>query len=61
LLGVSWKVPWYSAKRIIYKSFLGDYLKRCLLTRRVSQILHLTKLTSEIKYTESNGLFTTKK
>jgi hypothetical protein len=30
--------------------FHGDYIKRCLLTRRVSQILYLTKLISEIKY-----------
>ncbi len=40
-------------------SFRGDYIKRCLLTHRVSQILYLTKLIFEIKYFELNGLFTT--
>jgi hypothetical protein len=40
-------------------SFHGNYLKRCLLTHRVSQILYLTKLISEIKYIESNRGFTT--
>jgi hypothetical protein len=39
-------------------SFHGDCIKRCLLTHRVSQILYLTKLISEIKYIQSNGLFT---
>ncbi len=31
-------------------SFHGDYNKRCLLTNRVSEILLLTQLISEIKY-----------
>jgi hypothetical protein len=39
--------------------FHGDYIKRCLLTIRVSQILSLTQLISEIKniITAANGLF----
>ncbi len=48
-LGVPWKVPWYSAKRIFWNillKFHGDYLKRWLLTHRVSQILLLTRLIS---------------
>ncbi len=40
-------------------NFHGDYIKRCLLARGVSQILYLTKLISEIKYISANGLFTT--
>ncbi len=50
-LGVPWKVPWYSAKRIFWNilKFHGDYLKRWLRTHRVSQILLLTRLISEIK------------
>jgi hypothetical protein len=37
--------------------FHGDYLKRCLLTHRVSQILLLTRLISEIKCIATNRLF----
>jgi hypothetical protein len=40
-------------------NFHGDYIKRCLLAREVSQILYLTKLISEINYISANGLFTT--
>jgi hypothetical protein len=41
--------------------FHGDYIKRCLLTILVSQILYLTQLISEIKniVTAANGLFST--
>jgi hypothetical protein len=38
-------------------SFHGDYIKRCILTHRVSQILLLTRLISEIKYLAANRLF----
>ena len=38
-------------------TFHGDYLKRCLLTHRVSQVLLLTRLISEIKYIAAIGLF----
>jgi hypothetical protein len=31
-------------------SFHGNFIKRCLLAHRVSQILYLTKIISEIKY-----------
>ncbi len=39
--------------------FHGDYIKGCLLTIVVSQILYLTQLISEIKniVTAANGLF----
>jgi hypothetical protein len=41
--------------------FHGDYIKRCLLTIMVSQILYLTLLISEIKniVTAANGLLST--
>jgi len=41
--------------------FHGDYIKRCLLTIMVSQLLYLTQLMSEIKniVTAANGLFST--
>ena len=40
--------------------FHGDYIKRCLLTIMVSQILLLTQLISEIKKsTMANGIFST--
>ncbi len=39
--------------------FHGDYLKRYLLTHRVSQILYLIQLISEIMYITANGLFST--
>jgi hypothetical protein len=41
--------------------FHGDYIKRCLLTIMVSQILHLKQLMSEKKniVTAANGLFST--
>jgi len=42
--------------------FHGDYKKRCLLTIRVSQILYLTQLISEIKntITAAKRLFSTR-
>jgi hypothetical protein len=39
--------------------FHGDYIKRCILTHRVSQILLLTRLIYEIKYITANRLFST--
>ncbi len=41
--------------------FHGDYIKRCLLTIMISQILYLTQLISEIKniVTAANRLFST--
>jgi hypothetical protein len=42
-----------------FMSLQGEYIKRCPLTHRVTHILYLTKLISEIKYIESNGFFTT--
>jgi len=41
--------------------FHGDYIKRCLLTIMVSQILYLTQLISELKniVTAANVLFST--
>ncbi len=51
----------FCQKNIVEHSmgFHGDYIKRCLLTHRVCQILYLTKLISEIKYISANGLFST--
>ncbi len=53
----------FCQKNILERSmrFQGDYLKRCLLTHRVSQIWYLVQLISEIKYIAitANGLFST--
>ncbi len=64
LLGVSSKVSMmFFQMNILGHSmmFHGDYIKRCLLTIRVSHILQLTKLVSEIKnkITAANRLFST--
>jgi hypothetical protein len=44
-----------------FMMFHGEYIKRCLLTIMVSQILYLTQLISEIKniVTAANGLIST--
>ncbi len=47
----------FCQRNIHFMGFHGGYVKRCLLTHKVSQILELTKLISQIKYISANRVF----
>jgi hypothetical protein len=56
-MGVSWKAPWYSAKRIFLNIPWGLNKGMLTNTQGQSDIVNSPRIISETKYTSANRLF----